>query len=76
MVFVENVAALKDGMDRNALVLLDTIGLMEFVELVIPILAIMEKIASVTMDTMEIEITAMPVTPPVENVQDQVPINV
>lgn len=76
MVYVEDVALIKDGMENNAFVFQDTIKLMEFVELVTQIVLIMVETVFVTMDFMEMLINVINAILAVENVQDQKITNV
>jgi hypothetical protein len=76
MVLVLLVEIMKDGMERNVLVLLVIIKLMEFVSLVLLILSILVKIVPAILDSMVMEETnVINVTVHVENVQDLQKIN-
>ena len=56
MASAENVLQMRHGMEKNALVSLDTIKSMVLAELVIPIVPIMAETVSATMDSSEMPI--------------------
>lgn len=76
MVLVLLVEIIKDGMERNVLVLLGIIKLMEFVSLVLLIPSILVKIVHAILDSMVMEeINVINAIVHAENVQDQQKIN-